>query len=109
MLVGRVDESGALDRVLAGARNEVGGALVLRGPAGIGKTALLDWAVGRAADMDVTRVAGLESEVDLGFAGLHQVLVPFLARVLQTQWQPASRPRRLAAIQADHREGGPRH
>jgi hypothetical protein len=81
VLVGRVDESGALDRVLAGARNEVGGALVLRGPAGIGKTALLDWAVGRAADMHVTRVAGLESEVDLGFAGLHQVLVPFLARL----------------------------
>jgi len=81
VLVGRVDESGALDEVLAGARDGVGGALVLRGPAGIGKTALLDWTVGRAADMHVTRVAGLESEVDLGFAGLHQVLVPFLARV----------------------------
>jgi predicted ATPase len=63
VLVGRVDESGALDRVLAGARDGVGSALVLRGPAGIGKTALLDWAVGRAADMCVTRVAGLESEV----------------------------------------------
>jgi len=67
--------------MLAGVRDGVSGVLVLRGPAGIGKTALLDWTVGQAGDMQVTRVAGIESEMDLGFAGLHQVLVPFLGEM----------------------------
>ena len=67
--------------MLAGVRGGVSGVLVLRGPAGIGKTALLDWTVGQAGDMQVTRVAGVESEMDLGFAGLHQVLVPFLGEI----------------------------
>jgi hypothetical protein len=78
VLVGRADEAAALDRLLAGVRDGVSGTLVLRGPAGIGKTALLDWAVERAGDMQVTRGLGVESEMDLGFAGLHQVLGPFL-------------------------------
>ncbi len=78
MLVGRDDETGALDGVLAAVRNGLSGVLVLRGETGIGKTALLDWAAGMAPDMQLTRVAGVESEMDLGFAGLHQLLVPFL-------------------------------
>ena len=64
----------ALDRVRAG-----GGALLLvTGSPGLGKSALLDWAAGQAADMQVTSVVGVESEMDLGYAGLHQVVVPFL-------------------------------
>ncbi len=78
MLLGRADETAALDQVLATVRDGASGVLVLRGPAGIGKTALLDWAAGQADDMQVTRVTGVESEMDLGFAGLHQVVVPFL-------------------------------
>jgi DNA-binding CsgD family transcriptional regulator len=54
------------------------GVLVLRGQAGIGKTALLDWMAGRAGDMRVVRLSGVESEMDLGFAAVHQLLVPFL-------------------------------
>jgi AAA ATPase domain len=54
------------------------GVLVLRGEAGIGKTALLDWAAGQASGMQVARVAGVQSEMGMGFAGLHQLLVPFL-------------------------------
>jgi DNA-binding CsgD family transcriptional regulator len=78
VLLGRTDEMAALNQVLATVRDGSSGVLVLRGPAGIGKTALLDWATGQAGDTQVARVVGVESEMDLGFAGLHQVMVPFL-------------------------------
>ena len=78
MLVGRSKEVGALEDVLAAARDGLSGVLVLRGEVGIGKTALLDWAAGTAGDMRVARAAGVESEIDLGFANLHQLLVPLL-------------------------------
>jgi DNA-binding CsgD family transcriptional regulator len=78
MLVGRIKEVGALEDVLAAVRDGLSGVLVLRGELGTGKTALLDWAARMAGDMQLTRVAGVESEMDLGFAGLHQLLVPFL-------------------------------
>jgi DNA-binding CsgD family transcriptional regulator/tetratricopeptide (TPR) repeat protein len=78
MLVGRIKEAGALEDVLAAVRGGRSGALVLRGEAGTGKTALLDCAAGKAGDMQLARVAGLESEMDLDHAGLHQLLVPFL-------------------------------
>jgi DNA-binding CsgD family transcriptional regulator len=78
MLVGRAKEAEAVVDVLAAVRDGLSGALVLRGPAGIGKTTLLDWAARAASDMQVARVAGVESEMDLGFAGLHQLLMPFL-------------------------------
>ncbi len=78
VLLGRADETAALDQVLATVRDGTSRVLVLRGPAGIGKTALLDWAAGRADGTQVTRVVGVESEMDLGFAGLHQVVAPFL-------------------------------
>ena len=51
---------------------------MLRGDAGIGKTVLLEWAAGQAHDMQVARVAGIQAETGMGFAGLHQLLVPFL-------------------------------
>jgi DNA-binding CsgD family transcriptional regulator len=77
-LLDRVAETGALEGVLAAVRDGLSGVLVLRGEAGVGKTALLDWAAGQAGDMQVARVAGAEAEMDMGFAGLHQLLVPFL-------------------------------
>jgi DNA-binding CsgD family transcriptional regulator len=72
-------ETGALEGVQAAVRDGLSGVLVLRGEAGVGKTALLDWAAEQAGDMQVARVAGAEAEMDMGFAGLHQLLVPFLA------------------------------
>ena len=81
VLVDRAVEAEAIGRVLAAAREGLSGVLVLRGEAGIGKTALLDHAVERAGDMLVAGVTGLESEMDLGFAGLHMLLVPFLGGV----------------------------
>src|SRR6516225_993000 len=78
VLVDRTVEAEAIERVLAAARDGLSAVLVLRGESGIGKTALLDHAVENASDMQVARVTGVESEMDLGFAGLHQLLIPFL-------------------------------
>src|SRR5215831_14878452 len=77
-LLDRAPEIAALEGVLAAARNGLSGVLVLRGEAGIGKTALLECAAGRAGDMQLARVAGVQAEMGMGFAGLHQLLVPFL-------------------------------
>ena len=77
-LLDRAAETAAVEGVLAAVRDGLSGVLVLRGEAGIGKTALLEWAAGQAHDMQVARVAGVQAEMGMGFAGLHQLLVPFL-------------------------------
>ena len=53
--------------------------LVLRGEAGVGKSALLEYAVERASGFGIARAAGVEAEVELAFAGLHQLCAPMLA------------------------------
>ncbi|MGH3246438.1 MAG: LuxR C-terminal-related transcriptional regulator [Trebonia sp.] len=78
VLLGRGEERDRVDRVIAAARQGLSGVLVLRGEPGIGKTALLDYAVGVAADMEIARIEAVESEMELGFAGLHQLLLPYL-------------------------------
>src|SRR4051794_5313461 len=75
-LRGRRNERAALDELLAAARAGQSETLVLRGDAGIGKTALLEYAVESALDYRVLRVAGVESEMELPFAALHQLRVP---------------------------------
>jgi DNA-binding CsgD family transcriptional regulator len=77
-LRGRRAERAALGRLLADARAGQSGVLVLRGEAGIGKTALLDYLGKRASGFRVVRAAGVESEVELPFAGLHQLCTPLL-------------------------------
>lgn len=74
MLVGRRVEQAVIDALLDEARAGVSGALILRGEPGIGKTALLDHAATRAGGMRVLRGAGIESESELPFAGLHLLL-----------------------------------
>jgi DNA-binding CsgD family transcriptional regulator len=81
MLHGRRAECDALDRLLADARRSRSGVLVVRGEAGVGKTALLEHAAGRAGGMLVLRAAGVESEAELPFAALHQLLRPVLELV----------------------------
>ena len=80
-LINRDHERQALDQLLDAARAGLSGSLVLRGEPGIGKTALLDYAADRASGMQVARVLAIESEMELGFAALYQLLVPFLDRI----------------------------
>src|SRR6202050_1087855 len=78
MLLDRLPERGALSGLLEAARAGRSGVRVLRGEPGVGKTALLDWAVGSAAGLRVARVAGVESEMELAFAALQQLCAPML-------------------------------
>ncbi|WP_063898560.1 helix-turn-helix transcriptional regulator [Streptomyces sp. IMTB 1903] len=80
ILKGRRSEQALLQELLDGARAGMSGALVLRGDAGLGKTALLDHAVASATGMRVSQVAGIEAEQELGFAAVHRVLRPLLGR-----------------------------
>ncbi|MFE4514143.1 AAA family ATPase [Kitasatospora sp. NPDC056783] len=82
MLYGREDEQAAVDGLLDGARAGRSGALLLRGEAGIGKSALLDDAVVRAGGaFRVIRAAGVEYEAELPYAGLSLLLAPGLDRL----------------------------
>src|SRR4051794_3768988 len=78
MLRGRRDERHALDRQLQRVRAGESSVLVLRGEAGIGKTALLEYVASRASGCRIVRVAGVDSEMELAFAGLHQLCAPML-------------------------------
>src|SRR5580693_2798689 len=81
MLLDRLPERAALGGLLEAARAGRSGVLVVRGEPGVGKTALLDWAVGSAAGLRVARVAGVESEMELAFAALQQLCAPMLDRL----------------------------
>src|SRR3954454_12126484 len=75
---GRVRERHALDGVLDGARGGESAALVLRGEAGIGKTTLLRYCARQASGCRLLQIAGVESEMELPFAALHQLCAPIL-------------------------------
>ena len=81
MLRGRRGECEALERLLDAARAGNSSVLVLRGEAGSGKTALLDFAAECAPDFRIARIVGVESEMELAFAGLHQLCAPMLDRI----------------------------
>jgi DNA-binding CsgD family transcriptional regulator len=77
-LLGRRCECHALDRLLESVRAGQSRVLVLRGEPGVGKSALLEYLVGRASGCRVARAVGVESETPLAFAGLHQLCAPVL-------------------------------
>ena len=77
-LRGRRSECEALDRLLEDVRGGQSRVLVLRGEAGVGKTALLEYLVVNASGCHIARAAGVESEMELAFAGLHQLCAPML-------------------------------
>jgi len=81
MLRGRRTECTELDQTLLAAQEGRGKVLVLRGEAGIGKTALLDYLAERAAGFRVVRAAGVESDMELTYAGLYQLCGPLLDRL----------------------------
>jgi DNA-binding CsgD family transcriptional regulator len=81
MFVGRERERARIDRLLGDARAGRSGALLMHGEAGIGKTALMRWAIGQASGMRVLRARGIETESDIPFAGLAELLTPLLDRL----------------------------
>jgi DNA-binding CsgD family transcriptional regulator len=80
-LLGRTRERELLDQLLATARQGQSAVLVVRGEAGIGKTALLQYAPRQASDFRVAPIAGIEAEMELPFAAVHQLCAPIAARL----------------------------
>src|ERR1700748_3341576 len=80
-LLDRRTERAAIDQVLDAVRSGFSGTLVLRGGPGVGKSTLLQYALTAAPDLRVCGIAGVESEISMEFAGLHQLLVPCLSEV----------------------------
>src|SRR4051794_23876443 len=80
-LTDRRTECEALDGLLDAVRKGESRALILHGEPGIGKTALLRYAIESASDLRVARAVGVESEMELAFAALHQLCMPMLDRI----------------------------
>src|ERR671921_724152 len=81
MLQGRAADCADLCALVAAARASHSGVEVLRGEPGIGKSALMDFVADQASDMPLLRASGVQTEVALPFAALHQLLYPVLDRV----------------------------
>jgi DNA-binding CsgD family transcriptional regulator len=79
-LTDRRSEREVLDRLVAAVRDGQSRALVVRGDPGVGKTALLDYLARSASGCQVARASGVQSEMELAFAGLHQMCAPMLSR-----------------------------
>ncbi|HJY97609.1 MAG TPA: AAA family ATPase, partial [Streptosporangiaceae bacterium] len=77
-LLGRTDELEILRQLIAGVRDGRSAVVVVRGEAGIGKTELLDALIAEATGFRVCRATGVESEMELAYAGLHQLCAPLL-------------------------------
>ena len=80
-LRGRARERAALDKLIEDVRGGESRSLVVRGDAGIGKTALLEYLIGSASDFTVIRAMGVESDMELAYASLHQLCGPVLSRL----------------------------
>jgi hypothetical protein len=89
-VIDRRAEKQALHELLDSVRAGMSRALVLRGEPGIGKSALLEYAVANAADLRVVRTVAVESEQGLGLAAVHQLLLP-LQRVMDRLPEPQQR------------------
>jgi DNA-binding CsgD family transcriptional regulator len=89
-VIGREAELGVIDQLLTQARSGTSGVLILRGETGVGKSALLTEAADRAIDMHILDVTGVESEIEMPFAGLHQLLWPVIDRIGRLPGQQAT-------------------
>ena len=104
-LHGRAEECARLEGLVGDVRRGESRSLVLRGEAGIGKTALLEYLIASASDVTVLRAVGVESEMELAFAGLHQVCAPLLERLERLERLPP--PQREALEIVFGLSGGP--
>src|SRR3954466_6862624 len=89
-LRGRADELRTLRELLDAVRAGESRALVLRGEPGSGKTALLDEAIASATEFRVARAAGVEAEMELAFAALHQLCAPMFDRLTRCPLRSAT-------------------
>src|SRR5882724_1006476 len=80
-LRGRTSECALLDDLVVAVHRGESRSLVLRGEAGIGKTALLEYLIDSASDLTLVQAVGVESEMELAFASLHQLCAPLLDRL----------------------------
>jgi DNA-binding CsgD family transcriptional regulator len=80
-LAGRRAECRVLDGLVEEVRGGQSRVLVVHGEPGVGKTALLDYLAGSAEGFEVLRVAGVQSEMELAFAGVHQLCAPLMGRL----------------------------
>src|SRR5215470_10345286 len=80
-MVGRKDEQARLKALIDAAREGRSGTVLLHGPPGIGKTELLKHAVEDAADFALLRARGMETESDIPYAGLAELVMPLLAHL----------------------------
>jgi len=80
-LRGRSNECAVLDDLVSAIRHGESRSLVLQGEAGIGKTALMEYLIASASDLTVVQAAGVELEMELDYAGLHQLCRPLLDRL----------------------------
>src|SRR3954454_16470244 len=80
-LRGRGSECALLDELVAAIRRGESQSLVLRGEAGIGKTALLEYLIASAPDATIVRAVGVQSDMELAYATLHQLCGPLLDRL----------------------------
>ena len=78
---GRTRERQVLDRLLETVHTGESAVLVLRGEAGVGKTALLHYCARQASGYRVVQIAGIESEMELPYAAVHQLCAPLLDRL----------------------------
>jgi len=80
-IVDRRVECARLDQLIGAARAGASGALIVRGPAGIGKTILLDYLLASASGCRIVRASSVESEMELAFSGVHQLCAPLLGHL----------------------------
>jgi len=80
-LLDRSTERSRIDDLLEFVREGLSGVLVLRGSDGVGKTTLVDYAVGAATEFRISAITGVESEINLPYGAVHQLLIPFLPLV----------------------------
>ena len=80
-LRGRANELTVLGRLMDAVRSGESQVLVITGESGVGKSALVDYVAGQASGCRVVRALGVQSEMELAFAGLHQLCAPMLNRL----------------------------